>query len=74
MSDIDERFRHLPRWNEVERLQGEIERLRASNTELLAALKALQIQALQSNVNDGNDWGREALGMTRAAIEKAEGH
>jgi hypothetical protein len=42
--------------------------------ELLAALKALQRQALQSDVNDpANEWGREALELASAAIAKAEG-
>lgn len=49
-------------------------RLIASAPDLLAALKALQIQALQSDVNDpSNEWGCEALAMARAAISKAEG-
>ena len=41
--------------------------------ELLAALKALELQALQSNVNSpANEWGREALALARAAIISAE--
>lgn len=49
-------------------------RLIAAAPDLLAALKALQLQALQSNVNDpANDWGREALALTRAAIAAATG-
>jgi hypothetical protein len=44
----------------------------AAAPDLLAALKALEIQALQSHVNEhSNEWGREALGMARAAILKA---
>jgi hypothetical protein len=47
-------------------------RLIAAAPDLLAALKALEIQALQSDVNEhSNEWGREALGMARAAILKA---
>lgn len=42
--------------------------------QLLAALKALHLQALQSTVNDpANEWGAEALEMSRAAIAAAEG-
>ena len=49
-------------------------RLIAAAPDLLAALKALELQALQSNVNSpSNEWGREALDLARAAIEKAEG-
>ena len=46
-------------------------RLIAAAPDLLAALRALQIQALQSDVNDGNEWGREALQMAVDAITKA---
>lgn len=49
-------------------------RLIAAAPDLLAALKALQLQALQSTVNDpSNEWGQEALAMTRAAISRATG-
>lgn len=49
-------------------------RLIAAAPDLLAALKALQLQALQSSVNDpSNEWGQEALAMTRAAISRATG-
>ncbi len=45
----------------------------AAAPELLEALKALRIQALQSTVNDrANEWGMEALGLAHAAIAKAE--
>lgn len=46
----------------------------AAAPDLLEALKSLQRQALQSDVNDpANEWGREALEMTNAAIAKATG-
>lgn len=46
----------------------------AAAPDLLTALKALRIQALQSSVADpANEWGREALALTSAAIAKAEG-
>jgi hypothetical protein len=46
----------------------------AAAPEMLEALKALQLQALQSNVNDpANEWGREALVMAQVTIDKAEG-
>lgn len=49
-------------------------RLIAAAPDLLAALKALRLQALQSTVNDrANEWGMEALGLARCAISKAEG-
>ena len=42
--------------------------------DLLAALKALHLQALQSTVNSqSNEWGQEALHMALHAIAKAEG-
>lgn len=57
----------------IERQLADIH-LRAAAPDLLEALKALQLQALQSNVNSAaNEWGREALEMAKAAIEKAEG-
>lgn len=41
---------------------------------LVEALEALQLQALQSSVNDpANEWGQEALAMTRAALSKYRG-
>lgn len=41
---------------------------------LVAALEALQLQALQSDVNDpANEWGHEALEMTRGALAIAHG-
>lgn len=44
----------------------------AAAPDLLEALKALELQALQSNVNStSNEWGREALDLARAAIAKA---
>jgi len=48
-------------------------RLIASAPDLLEALKALQLQALQSPDLRRTDWGREALEKTRAAIAKATG-
>lgn len=52
----------------------EISRLRFINKELAEALSALQRQALQSTVNDAaNEWGMEALAMTRAALTKYRG-
>ena len=36
------------------------------------ALRALQRQALQSSVNDGNEWGEEALEMTRTVLALAK--
>lgn len=46
----------------------------AAAPELLEALKAIQLQALQSSVNSAaNEWGREALDLANAAIAKAEG-
>lgn len=48
-------------------------RLIAAAPDLLAALKALQLQALQSSVNNpANEWGMEALALAHAAIAKAE--
>lgn len=48
-------------------------RLIAAAPELLDALKALRLQALQSSVNSpANEWGMEALAMANAAISKAE--
>lgn len=48
-------------------------RLIAAAPDLLAALKALEIQAIQSDVNSpANEWGREALEMARDAIVRAE--
>lgn len=45
-----------------------------SHDAMLAALKALQVQALQSNLNSpAHEWGWEALGMTRAALALAKG-
>lgn len=45
-----------------------------SAPEMLEALKALRLQALQSNLNSAaNEWGREAIKMSSAAIAKAEG-
>lgn len=41
--------------------------------DLLAALKALQLQALQSPDLLSTEWGQEALALTQAAIAKAEG-
>ena len=42
--------------------------------DLLEALKALQHQALQSELNSpAHEWGTEALGLARIAISKAEG-
>jgi len=48
-------------------------RLIAAAPELLGALKALQIQALQSPDLCRHEWGQEALEMTRAALSKATG-
>jgi hypothetical protein len=46
----------------------------AAAPDLLEALKALQLQALQSDVNHpSNEWGMEALALAHAAIAKAEG-
>jgi hypothetical protein len=37
------------------------------------ALKALELQALQSSVNrPSNEWGMEALGMTRSVLARIE--
>ena len=60
---------------EEEAKQAEIpaERVRGAAPDLLAALKALLIQALQSDVaSPANEWGREALAMATAAVAKAE--
>jgi hypothetical protein len=46
-------------------------RLTAAAPDLLVALRALQIQALQSPDLCGTEWGQAALGLTRAAIAKA---
>lgn len=49
-------------------------RLIAAAPDLLEALEALRLQALQSDVNNpANEWGREALAMAHAAINKARG-
>lgn len=49
-------------------------RLIAAAPDMLEALKALRLQALQSNVNSAaNEWGLEALAMANAAIAKASG-
>jgi hypothetical protein len=49
-------------------------RLIAAAPELYEALKALQLQALQSNVNEpSNEWGRDALAQARGALAKARG-
>lgn len=49
-------------------------RLIAAAPDLLKALEALRLQALQSSVNDrSNEWGMEALGLANAAIAKAHG-
>lgn len=45
----------------------------AAAPELYEALAALQLQALQSSVNDGNEYGCEALALARAALAKARG-
>lgn len=48
-------------------------RLMAAAPDLLVALKALHHQALQSELNSpSHEWGTEALGLSRAALEKAE--
>ena len=48
--------------------------LLAAAPDMLAALEALWVQALQSDVNEArNEWGREALELARAAIAKAKG-
>ena len=45
----------------------------AALNDIYEALKALRLQALQSDVNDdSNEWGKEALEMARAALDKAE--
>jgi len=41
--------------------------------DLLAALKKLQLQALQSPDLLSTEWGQEALELTRTAITRAEG-
>lgn len=42
--------------------------------DLVEALQALRLQALQSTVNDpANEWGAEALQMADAALSKALG-
>ena len=38
----------------------------------IEALRTLQRQALQSSVNDGNEWGKEALEMTRTVLAIAK--
>jgi len=48
-------------------------RLIAAAPELLEALQALQLQALQSPDLRRTEWGQEALAMTAAAIAKATG-
>jgi hypothetical protein len=49
-------------------------RLTVAAPDLLAALKALHLQALQSTVNSqSNEWGQEALHIALHAIAKAEG-
>ncbi len=46
----------------------------AAAPELLDALKALQLQGLQSELNDpAHEYGYAALEMARAAIAKAQG-
>lgn len=46
----------------------------AAVDELLVALKLLQTQALQSELNSPNhEWGMAALELTKAAIARAEG-
>jgi hypothetical protein len=48
-------------------------RLIAAAPDLLAALKALHLQALQSELNDpANEWGYEAIQKAAAALAKAE--
>ena len=48
-------------------------RLIASAPDLLAALKALHLQALQSELNSpANEWGYEAIELATAAIARAE--
>jgi hypothetical protein len=61
-------------------LDGESDPRLALLDEAVKALKALELQALQSSVNrPSNEWGMEALGMTRSvlaridALEKGEG-
>lgn len=48
-------------------------RLIAAAPELLDALKALQLQALQSPDLLATEWGQEALSLTKAALNKATG-
>ena len=48
-------------------------RLIAACPDLLEALKALQLQALQSPDLLKTEWGQEALEVARAAIAKATG-
>jgi hypothetical protein len=46
----------------------------AAAPEMYEALKALQLQALQSTVNDpANEWGQEALDMARAVLKSIGG-
>lgn len=47
---------------------------RATIKALVTALEALQLQALQSSVNDhANEWGMEALAMAHNALALAKG-
>ncbi len=55
------------------RMYGYDSSLNAAAPDLLAALKALERQALQSPDLIKTEWGRESLAQARAAIAKAEG-
>ncbi len=68
-------------WNEAEAGQRRISwaeaqanaRLMAAAPDLLEALEALELQALQSPDLRRTEWGEEALALTRAAIARARG-
>lgn len=61
-------------WKPVLGDAGTNARLLAAAPDLLEALKALRLQALQSDLTSAaNEWGREAIAMANAAIAKASG-
>lgn len=64
MNDLDRSQDHAPTFAAVTSGQS-------VNAELLAALKALQLQALQSPDLLRSEWGQDALDAARAAIAKA---
>lgn len=78
---LDERGGTIPLFQPHEDCDGEMmtfaealdnARLAAAAPDLLEALKALQLQALQSPDLIRTEWGCEALDSARTAIAKAE--